>query len=232
MELIIFPPTYGQPAGSPFATKALCLLEMSGLDYSVTHLSNPAKMPKGKLPVLKVGDRMIPDSNEIRAFIETEHGFDFDAGLTDTQRAISTAIIRMVEEHIYFIVYANRWMVDENWEVTKAANFGAIPAVLRGFITRMVRKGAIAQVVGQGMGRHSPAERLKRFKIDVLAIETLLGDQEFLFGDSPSAADISTVTALGFTRAFPAKNDLNDFLWSRPTLMAYLDRGQKALYPK
>jgi glutathione S-transferase len=232
MELIVFPPTYGQPAGSPFATKAMSLLEVAGLDYSVTHLSNPSKMPKSKLPVLKVGDRLIPDSNEIREFIETEHGFDFDAGLTDMQRAVSTAVIRMVEEHIYFIVYASRWMVEENWQVTKAANFSEVPAILSGFITRMVRKGAVAQVMGQGIGRHSIEERFTRFEKDISAIETLLGDQDFLFGDNPSAADISTVTALAFTVAFPRKNDLSDLLLSKPLLMAYLERGKEAFFPK
>ena len=89
MELIVFPPTYGEPAGSPFATKAIAMMNRAGLDYKLTYLSNPTKMPKGKLPVLKVGDRLIPDSNEIRAYIETEHGFDFDAGLSIEDRAIT-----------------------------------------------------------------------------------------------------------------------------------------------
>jgi glutathione S-transferase len=232
MELIVFPPTYGEPAGSPFATKALALLELAKVKYKLTYLPNPTKMPKGKLPVLKVGDRMIPDSNEIREYIEAETGFDFDAGLSAKDRAISTAVIRMIEEHVYFIVYTSRWKEDKNWEVTKAENFGAVPAIMRGFITRMVRKGAVAQCIGQGMGRHSKTERLSRFKQDIDAIETLLGDKDYLFGDSPKAADISTITALRFTAAFRRKNDLSDYLMSKPTIMAYLQRGKEALYPK
>ena len=145
---------------------------------------------------------------------------------------LPTAIIRMVEEHIYFIVYASRWMEDANWAVTKAANFCSVPAVMRGFITWMVRKGAVAQVIGQGIGRHSKAERLTRFKTDIDAIETLVGDQDFLFGDTPTAADISIVTGLCFTAAFSGKNDLSDYLMSKPKLMAYLERGKEAFFPK
>jgi len=138
----------------------------------------------------------------------------------------------MIEEHLYFIVYCSRWQEDMNWEVTKVANFGTVPVIMRGFITRMVRKGALAQIQGQGMGRHSKAERFARFKTDIDAIVALLGDQDFLFGDVPSAADISTVTALNFTRGFAAKNDLSDYISSLPKLVAYLDRGREALYPK
>ncbi len=231
MELIVFPPTYGEPAGSPFATKAMALLNVAGVKHDLTYLSNPTKMPKGKLPVLKVGDRLIPDSNEIRAYIEAKTGFDFDAGLSAKDRAISTAVIRMVEEHIYFIVYTSRWKEDKNWAVTKAANFGAVPAIMRGFITRMVRKGAVAQCMGQGMGRHSKAERLSRFQEDIDAIETLLGDKDYLFGDTPKAADISTITALRFTAAFTGSNDLTDYLMTKPTIMAYLERGKEVLFP-
>lgn len=231
MELIVFPPSYGEPAGSPFATKAMALMHIAGIKYKLTYLSNPTKMPKGKLPVLKVGDQMIPDSNEIREYIEGQTGFDFDAGLDVKDRAISTAIIRMIEEHVYFIVYTSRWKEDENWIVTKAENFGAVPAVMRGFITRMVRKGAVSQCMGQGMGRHSKAERLNRFQQDIDALETLLGDKDYLFGDSPKAADISTITALRFTAGFRRKNDLSDYLMSKPTIMAYLERGKEALFP-
>jgi len=138
----------------------------------------------------------------------------------------------MVEEHIYFIVYASRWIEEHNWQVTKAANFSGIPTLLRGFITKMVRKGAIAQVKGQGMGRHSAAERLARFETDIDAIETLLGDQDYLFGDKPTAADISTITALSFARAFTGPNELNDYLATKPKLNAYIDRGRQVLFPK
>ena len=53
MELIVFPPTYGEPTGSPFATKAICLLEMAKADYQLRYLSNPTQMPKQKLPRIK-----------------------------------------------------------------------------------------------------------------------------------------------------------------------------------
>ncbi len=231
MELIVFPPTYGEPAGSPFATKALAMLELSGLNYTVRYLSNPTKMPKGKLPVLQVGDRLIADSEQIQEHLETEHGCDFDKGLTDQQKAHSRAVIRMVEEHLYFIVYSSRWMEEDHWQVTKAANFGEIPALMRGLITRIVRKGAVAQCKGQGMGRHSKAERLARFEKDIWALSTLLGDQPYLFGKTPTAADITTVAALRFTCAFTHKNDLTDCIMSYANLVDYMDRGKSDMFP-
>ncbi len=231
MELIVFPPTYGEPTGSPFSTKALAMMEQSGLDYTVRYLSDPRKMPKGKLPVLKVGERMIADSEKIQDYLEQTHGCDFNKGLTDLQKATSRAVIRMVEEHIYFIVYASRWMEDAHWKVTKEANFGAIPRMMRGLITRAIRKGAIAQCKGQGMGRHSKAERLMRFEKDIWSLSVLLGDQPYLFGDTPSSADNTTVSALRFICAFTHENDLADCVRSYPNLVAYMERGKKEMFP-
>ena len=103
---------------------------------------------------------------------------------------------------------------------------------MRGLITKIVRKGAISQVMAQGIGRHSKQERYTRFERDIQSIEILLGDQLYLFGETPTAADISVITALRFIIAFPHQNDLSDFIMSKPNLMAYLERGKERLYPK
>jgi len=232
MKLFTFPPSDGEPAGSPFAIKALLFLQASGQPYSVEYLNDPRKMPKGKLPVLQVADRMIPDSEQIREYLETTFGCDFDQGLSDEQKGVSRAIIRMADEHIYFINYASRWQEDAHWDVTKQHGFDDIPKLIRGFASNAIRKGAIKQLMGQGMGRHSPAERLIRFKQDINAIAAILGDKPFLFGEAPTAADMSIVPALRFVAAFSKKNDLGDALAAIPPLVSYMDRGKQVMYPK
>ena len=98
MKLITFAPAFGEIAASPFSTKALCLLEMSGLPYERENSMDPRKAPKAKLPVLEDAGQIIPDSDFIRTHLETKYSVDFDAGLSDAQKGVSRALISMVED--------------------------------------------------------------------------------------------------------------------------------------
>jgi len=123
LRLVVFAPALGAPSASPFCTKALCLLEMAGVKYERI-IGDSRKSPKKKLPVLKDGDRQIADSDAIRAYLEETLPFDFDAGLSAEDRAISRAFIRLTEEHLYFAVVSERWMNDHNWARVKQAGSG------------------------------------------------------------------------------------------------------------
>lgn len=232
LTLITYPAHFGEPSGSPFCVKAMCLLNMSGADWQPEFTNDPRKAPKAKLPVLRAGERTIADSDAIREFLELETGTDFDAGLDPQQRATSRAVIRMVEEHLYFATVCDRWMNDENWAHVRQAFFSEIPAVLRGLITRQVRKQAVGAAKGQGMGRFSEAERLGRARKDIEAVQALLADKQFLFGDTPTAADASVVPALRAAACAPVATDLSRLVSGNAVLAAYLNRGRDALYPQ
>ncbi len=231
LKIFVFGPGFGEISASPFSSKALCLLQMSGQKYQVVHSGDPRKTPKNKLPVLEHNGKTIPDSDQIRDYLENTFGVDFDAGLTPEQRGISRAIIRMTEEHIYFGLMCTRWVDTENWPTTREELFGKIPKLMRNFITGKIRKQVIAIAHGQGMGRHSPEERADRINKDIAAIEVILGDKPFLFGDRPSAADASVVPMLRELLSFPKPTLLKDLVTKRPSLMAYLERGKEAMYP-
>ncbi|MCP5074990.1 MAG: glutathione S-transferase family protein [Rhodobacteraceae bacterium] len=231
LTLRIYPPAFGEITGSPFSTKALCLLEKSGLKYQTDVAPDPRKQPKKKFPVLVDSNQVVPDSDQIRDYLEEEYGLDFDEGLTQEQRAVSRAVIRMVEENIYFAIVSNRWRQDENWPVTRQEFFGGLPGVLRKFISGKIRKNVVAALFGQGMGRHTVAEQIERVHHDIKAIETLLGDKPFLFGDKPTAADASVVPMLRAMAFYPKTNQLSDLVLERPVIMDYLNRGKRVMYP-
>jgi len=225
-------PAFGEPTASPFCTKAMCMLEMSGQEWKPKFSNDPRTGPKSKLPVLIDGDEIIPDSDVIRTHLETKYNADFDKGLSDEQKAVSRAVIRMVEEHLYFALVCNRWLNDENWAEVKKIFFGGIPRLINGFVTKKIRASVQVGMNAQGMGRHSVAEQFTRANLDINAIQTLLGDKPFLFGDNPTAADMSVVPMLRGVIASPAKTALRDRVKEDAGLMVYLDRGKAALYPK
>ena len=180
LQLVVYPGAFEEPSASPFCVKAMCLLKMAGLEHRIEETNDPRKAPKRKLPILVDGDSVIPDSDQIRDHIERHYDFDFDRSLSTEQRAVSRAVIRMLEEHLYFALVWDRWGNDENWAHTKRSYFAHIPFPLNGFVTRQIRKQALGQLDGQGMGRHNDAERLERAKKDIDAAAELLGDKAFL----------------------------------------------------
>lgn len=232
LTLQVYPPFGSEPSGSPFCVKAMCLLQLAGVPWRPEIVHDPRRSPKGKLPVLVDGARTIPDSGQIRAHLEAEHGADFTAELSQEQRAISTTLIRMVEEHLYFALMCDRWMDEANWRHVRAAYFAALPRPLRGPVSGLVRRQVLRTVRGQGMGRHSADERRARAAEDIAAIRALLGAKPFLMGDAPTAADASAVPmlrALAVTEPMPGA--LSSLVTGDAALVAYLERGRAAMYP-
>ncbi len=231
LELTVFPAGFSDISASPFSVKALCLMEHSGQPYNVKITSDPRKAPKGKLPVLTHGSKVIPDSDQIRDYMEQIFDVDYDAGLTPEQCGYSRSIIRMIEEHLYFVILAYRWQQDDHWPVVKKEFFSAMPFPLGAIISRVARKGVLSQLFGQGMGRHSFDEQMARAEKDVIAMEAILGKKAFLFGDKPTAADFSAAPMLNAAASFPIKGALNEMVTSRPTLVTYIERSKKEFYP-
>ena len=62
---------YGAPQ-SPFVRKARIVLEEKGLPYEIEPLV-PGLHPLGKMPVLRDGDVVVPDSSVIAAYLERTH---------------------------------------------------------------------------------------------------------------------------------------------------------------
>lgn len=230
LKLVTFAPAFGAPSASPFGVKAMCLLKLAGVEYEMV-VGDPRKAPKAKLPMLVDGGKTIPDSEAIRSYLEQKFKVDFDAGLSPEQRATARAVIRMCDEHLYFALVCDRWLVDANWEVVKETFFGMIPKPMRGFITKKIRQKVRDSMYAQGMGRHSVEEQFERADMDIKAILALLGNKPFLFGDAPTAADASAAPVIASMAGSPTETMLSKRINADAPLMAYLDRVRAALYP-
>ncbi len=230
LKLVTFAPAFGAPSASPFGVKAMCLLKLAGAEFEVV-AGDPRKAPKGKLPMLVDGDKTIPDTEDIRCYLEQKFNMDFDAGLSPEQRATARAVIRMCDEHLYYVMVGDRWLNDDNWAVVRNTFFGGIPKPMRGMITRKIRQKVRRSLYGQGVGRHAVEERFVRADKDIKAIVTLLGDKPFLFGDTPTSADASAAPVLAAMAGSPTETMLSKRINADAALMAYLQRIREALYP-
>ncbi|MEP5731423.1 MAG: glutathione S-transferase family protein [Sulfitobacter sp.] len=228
ITLLTYAPSFGQPAGSPFCIKAIWLLNMSKLSWQRDDLADPRKVPRQKLPAIQIRDQIIPDSDNIRDYLE-QNGADFDQGLSDMEKSTSRAFIRLAEEHMYFHIVLDRWADDIVWPTIRDAYFSEIPKLMRGYITNGIRKSLIKGMHTQGLGRLTAQERLDRLEPDLQAITTRLWHGAFLFGDRPTAADASVAAMLATMRATPGKTLLKTRIAEDEILCRYIDRAQDVM---
>jgi len=231
LQLKSFGPAFGQPDASPFVVKVMCLLTMAKAEWKNDPGSDSRKAPYKKFPALQHEKNMIADSEVIRRFLENKYSVDFDEPLNTQQRTQSLALIRMVEEHLYFCGLRDRWMNERTWAQMKSIFFDDLPPVLGPLIASTVRKQIIRDVMGQGLGRLEYDKMVDRAGQDIEAIAQTLGEQAFLFGDTPTAADASVGAILAAIAASPTDTALEQLVTSRPELLDYLTRVEKTIYP-
>ena len=228
LTLLTYPANKDQFSLSPFCVKAAYLLQISGLPWQRQDLKDPRKMPHQKLPVLKTDQRLIGDSENIRTWLEAQ-GSDFDPGLSDLQKALSRALIRMAEEHLYFHVVMDRWANNDVWPTIRETYFDAIPGLLRKPVTNGLRKTLLKGLNTQGIARFSPQERTTRLEADLSALEILLVQNPFLLGDQPTAADLSVAPMLAAMQTTPARTAPVTRVANAPVLTDYLTRMTDAV---
>lgn len=228
LTLLTFPAGFGDFSFSPFCTKVAYLLTLGGFEWRREDLSDPRKMPMGKLPVLRDGDSMIADSNAIRRYLEGL-GADFDPGLTPLQRAQSHALIRMAEEHLYFLLLLDRWGNPAVWPEIRDAFFGSFPAPLRVAVGAMIRRDLMRGLHAQGIARFSEVERLERAERDLAVIREYLRHGPFLMGEAPTAADCAVVPILAGLRDGPVQTPLTRIVAQDAALSDHVDRMRAAL---
>jgi glutathione S-transferase len=195
IELHVFGPAFGLVDSSPFVVKAHVLLRMARLDYR-TVPADFRKAPKGKFPVITDEGRIVPDSTLIRFHLEEKHGADFDARVSPEGAAIGWAFEKMCEDHLYWAMVYDRWMIDANFDKGPRNFFNDAPAPIRPFIVAMVRRKVRRNLWGQGFGRYDAGERLTIAARAVQAIAKRLEEKPFIGGEAPCGADAGVFGAI------------------------------------
>ena len=231
IKLHTFGRGFGLPDPSPFVTKAEVLLKMSGLPYERTTVGDIRKAPKGKLPFIDDDGTIVADSTFIRWHLEEKHGVVFDKSLTPEQKGIAWAAEKMCEDHLYWAVVHDRWMVDANFDKGPRIFFDRAPAPIRPLIVAFVRRQVRRNLWGHGLGRHARAD-IERLAIkDLEAIEGIIGDKAFLTGPEPCGADASVFAFVVSALSPHFEGPIGQAGRGRPKLVAYRDRGMQRWFP-
>ncbi len=230
LTLYVFGPAWGLPDPSPFVVKTMVHLKMADIAYREDQSGFP-RAPKGKLPFIEDGDKLVADSTFIRAHIEKTYGADLDRNLTGAQRAQSWAIERMLEDHLYWAQVHLRWADDENFEKGPAHFFDAAPAEIRDEIRHKTRRDVLQALHGHGLGRHSDSEITDLATRSLRALSEHLGDKPYLMGEAPRGIDAAALGFLGSILTPYFASPIREAAESLTNLITYRDRMMARYFP-
>ncbi len=163
---------------------------MAGLEYEyLGGMQNLKKAPKGKLPLLEDDGRIIADSEIIIDYLKTEKEADLDSWLTEEQRALAHLVTKSLDENLYWCLVYSRWVHQETWLKVKENFFAGMSFPLKQILPPILRGGVKSSIKKQGMGRHSEGEVLAIANKSFASLETILGDQDYFFGNRPCSLD-------------------------------------------
>lgn len=225
IRLHIFPARLkGTPNPSQFCVKLETAMRLAGVPHRVWYETNPGNGPKGKLPFIEIEGERIGDSTLVLYHLKDKLGVDLDRELSDTERALSHMLQRMVDERLYWVVVHSRWADERNWPAVREVFFGGLPFPLSRIVPRMARKQMRAALHAQGTGRHTSEEIYALGATDLAALSTMLGDKPFFFGDRPTMADVTVFACLINIVGPELANPLRDAALGHDNLMRHTDR--------
>jgi glutathione S-transferase len=95
-----FSPNWGLPNASPFGMKLETYLRMAEIPHTLVYEDTLDKAPKKKMPYIEDGDRKIGDSNLIIEYLIGQYGDRTDDHLSASDRGISLAMRRLIDENL------------------------------------------------------------------------------------------------------------------------------------
>lgn len=182
---------FGLQNVSPFCLKIEMLMTSLGLPFELDVQPDPRKAPKGKLPFLIADGKTIPDSELITEYLDEITGGRVYEGMSPAQRAHGVAIARLIDDHLYWLFVASRWLDDAWFPHIVDGFFHIAPRLVRPLVGRMAQRGVRQTLNLHGLGRHTLEEQRGFVERDLQALEDTVPDSGFLFGDEPRLYDFT-----------------------------------------
>ena len=229
IELYTLGGAFGMRSVSPFCLKLEMLLAHLELDYSLVIEPDPRKAPKGKMPWAKIDGEVFADSEIIIEVIDRRTDGLVYADLTPQERAYGLGLVRLAEEHLYWLMAAARWLDDDWWPNVKRDFMKIIPAFIRTPVSSLIRRRMKQTVMLQGLGAHTLEEQLGFARRDLAALQDAVSESQFLFGDKVSVFDMGIAAIMAGIYDNQPATRLTYIANEFSVLKAYTERVQSSM---
>ncbi|MDX1756027.1 MAG: glutathione S-transferase family protein [Marinobacter sp.] len=227
IELYQFPPAW-QVNASPFCLKVETFCRLAGLDYRVRP-TPPFRAPRGKLPFIVDRGETVADSRQIVQHLQRQLAQPVGGALSEAQQARGHLLRQLCEDSLYFALLYARWQDQRYWPQTRAAFFATLPPGVRQLLPVMARRGVLAALRGQGLGRCPEAEVYDRAAADLAALAWSLGQQPFAVGEQPTEYDATVYAFLFNLLRVPQDTPIRQQAMMHSVFADYLARMDRAL---
>ncbi len=229
LKLVTLPPAFGMRNVSPFCLKIEMLLANLDLPFELGEEGDPRKAPKGKLPFLVADGETLADSELIALYLDELTDGGVFGGYSAAERAEGTAIVRLIEDHLYWIMVASRWLDDEWWPNVVEGFFGDLPGLIRPLVTRMARKQVRQTYHLHGLGRHTLEEQRGFAERDLEALSSAVDGSSVLNADSPRYFDFALAGFLAGVYDQQPSTWVNPLADKYPNLKQYTEQVQESV---
>jgi len=214
---------------SPFCDKIRRVLNYKGLeyetvDYSIADTAKGALKKYnsiGKVPTIKAHGAYLGDSTDIAQYLEKKHPEPALMPNGPKEKAMVHVLEDWADESLYFTEMYLRFNISENRNIL-------IPELtkLDGSALKMLAPLAVPFAMkkllnNQGIGRKALPQVLADLERHVSAIESWLGNGNWLVGKHITLADISVYSQLNCINQTPEGSKLID---KKPSVVAWLER--------
>ncbi len=232
IDVYTFGPAWGipVPTASPFGVKLITWLRMHEVAHEIHIENNPGKGPKGKVPWAVVDGEPIADSQLVIEAIAARRGIG-EPALSPRELAIANATRLMIEEHFHQVWEHELFIHDGGWK-RGYEFFDQLPRGVRVLVRNVARSALRKQLKARGVGRHSHAQIVHMGKVALDAVDALVGDGPFFFGDTPSDIDATVFGFMSLIHWTPAESPVWDHFRDHTRLGAYCQRVRDRYYPK
>ncbi|GMS84158.1 hypothetical protein PENTCL1PPCAC_6333, partial [Pristionchus entomophagus] len=224
-----FPRSPVMPNQSPYCLKLETYLRIKNIKYEIMK-SYRQRSEKGLVPFIELNGRQIPDSGVIIRKLEKH--FDCADRLTEEEKGVARAIDRMLDCSTLHAIQLDRLVKNGRLFASRAVSGLPLP----GFITDRIGD-RMAAIMGKRMrgalGKLSDEEMRDLLVLDLNAINSILGQKRFLFGEVPSAVDCSVFGHIASTYFLPYRQTLSDVLDDDlPAMAGLINRIRTHYYPE
>ncbi|MFP6808911.1 MAG: glutathione S-transferase family protein [Pseudomonadales bacterium] len=226
IKLYIFPEAFGLRNVGPYCHKIEMAMTYLKLDFQLEILADPRGAPKGKLPYVEIDGEILADSEIILERLDDMSNGGLFGSLSPAEKAMGTAFTRMVEDHLYWMMVASRWLDDAWWPNVARDFFGALPGIVRVVVAPMARKQMRQTYLLQGLGKHTLTEQ-KQFAVrDLSAINDIVSESAYIVGGRLTVFDFTVVGQLAGLMDNKPATWLSNVAAEFPVLKEYSERVQ------
>jgi len=231
-EIIVcgFDKKEGSASPSGYCQKLEVYLRIRGLAYK--HESAlPYQAPKGKLPFMKCGKDVVPDSTLIIKYIEDRIGALDPIGQENPD---TKAWQRYTEDFFYVCLLYDRWIPKDHYSVSYQETFSDVPCIIRGLAGYIIVGNIKKALNANGMAKHSQ-DTVELFMQEYLdAAEKKLGTSQFFGTDGTAPGYLDCIIYAFLVNSLGLKGNLSfhALITKKAGLLHYLRRMTQRLFPE